>query len=223
METTVKQRLLLYLKEKGLGQNKFEKIAGISNGYISHLKSSPSSDILMKILNASPDLNREWLMMGVGDMLLSQDIVPATNDDGIPYYDVENFECGSPAGFGGALEVTKPDGYFQFPWLKPDGNTWCVRAHGNSMLNRADPSHSICHGAWVAMRRSNVRAIQWGEVYALATADGYIIKKLLPSDHDGMIRCVSFNEEDGYLPFDLSVSEIYDYAIIVGVATINLW
>ncbi|MBQ7689808.1 MAG: LexA family transcriptional regulator [Muribaculaceae bacterium] len=145
------------------------------------------------------------------------------SDGGIPYFEQENFECGSPSGFGGMLEANNPDGYFAFPWIKPDGQTWCVRAHGNSMVNRSDPMHSICHGAWVAMRKANIRAIQWGEVYALATADGYIIKKIMPSDNEGMIRCVSFNEEDGYMPFELSVNEIYDYAMIVGVANINLW
>ena len=38
MENTAKERLILYLKEKGIGQNKFESIAGISNGYIHNLK-----------------------------------------------------------------------------------------------------------------------------------------------------------------------------------------
>lgn len=144
------------------------------------------------------------------------------HDEGIPFYEVENFECGTPAGFGGALESTNPDGYFNFPWVKPDGNTFCVKAHGNSMLNRDDPNHSICHGSYIALRRNEVSAIQWGEVYALATANGYIIKKLMPSEREGYVKCVSFNSEE-FPPYDLNVNEIYDYAIVVGVATINLW
>ena len=142
--------------------------------------------------------------------------------DGIPFYEVENFECGTPAGFGGALESTNPDGYFNFPWIKNDGNVFCVKAHGNSMLNFKDPNHSINHGSYVALKRNSINAIQWGEVYALATADGYIIKKLMPSDREGFVRCVSFNDEE-YPAYELSVNEIYDYAIVVGVATINLW
>lgn len=35
-------------------------------------------------------------------------------------------------------------------------------------------------------------------------------------------RCVSFNGEE-YPPFDLPVNDIYDYAKVLGVATINLW
>lgn len=144
------------------------------------------------------------------------------HDDGIPFYDVENFECGTPAGFGGALESTNPDGYFNFPWVKPDGNTFCVKAHGNSMLNTKDPIHSINHGSFVALKHNEVNTIQWGEVYALATANGYIIKKLMPSEREGFVKCVSFNSEE-FPPYDLDVNEIYDYAIVVGVATINLW
>lgn len=142
--------------------------------------------------------------------------------DGIPFYEVENFECGTPAGFGGALESTNPDGYFNFPWVKPDGNTFCVKAHGNSMLNTKDPIHSINHGSFVALKHNEVNTIQWGEVYALATANGYIIKKLMPSEREGYVKCVSFNSEE-FPPYDLDVNEIYDYAIVVGVATINLW
>lgn len=147
---------------------------------------------------------------------------PATSNNGIPYYEVENFECGTPAGFGGALEATNPDGYFNFPWIKNDGNVFCVKAHGNSMLNFKDPIHSISHGSYVALKHNNISSIQWGEVYALATADGYIIKKLMPSEREGFVKCVSFNADE-FPPYELSVNEIYDYAIVVGVATINLW
>lgn len=148
--------------------------------------------------------------------------VETTEKIGIPYYETENFECGSPSGFGGAIEKSNPDGYFQFPWVKNDGSVFCVRAHGNSMLNFDDPVHSINHGAMVALKRSQVGVIQWGEVYALATADGYIIKQLQPSEKEGCVRCVSFNGAT-YKPFDIPVSEIYDYALVVGVANINVW
>lgn len=69
METTVKQRLIRYLKHKGIGRNKFEAAAGISAGYITNLKNAPGATILVKILNAAPDLNRQWLLTGEGEML----------------------------------------------------------------------------------------------------------------------------------------------------------
>jgi len=66
---TVKERLLAYLKEKSIGRNKFEAMAGISLGYITNLKSTPKEGHLVKILNAAPDLNRVWLLTGEGSML----------------------------------------------------------------------------------------------------------------------------------------------------------
>ena len=72
METTVKQRLIAYLKYKKIGQNKFEKIAGISNGYIHNLKNAPGADHLTKILLAAPDLIRVWLLSGEGSMLMEE-------------------------------------------------------------------------------------------------------------------------------------------------------
>ena len=200
----------------------FETACGLSSGYVTSMRKGFGRDKLDNVLTAYPQLNRDWLLYGEGEMLKHEKTTLPIEVEGIPYYDVENFECGTPAGFGGALEKSNPDGYFQFPWVKNDGETFCVRAHGNSMVNVADPVHSICHGSYIALKRSQVRAVQWGEVYALATADGYIVKKIMPSEMDECVRCVSFNGEE-YPPFDLPVSDIYDYAKVVGVATINLW
>ena len=71
MEKTVKQRLVEYLQYKGIGQNKFESMAGISKAYIYNLKKEPSRAILLKILSAAPDLNKTWLLTGEGDMIKS--------------------------------------------------------------------------------------------------------------------------------------------------------
>jgi phage repressor protein C with HTH and peptisase S24 domain len=75
METTVKQRLIEYLKLKGIGQNRFEKMAGLSIGYISKLRIEPSPTKLRGIINAAPDLNQEWLLTGKGEMLVT-DVTP---------------------------------------------------------------------------------------------------------------------------------------------------
>ena len=85
MENTVKERLIHYLKYKNIGQNKFEKIAGISNGYISNTKGNIGSNILTKILDVAPDLNKDWLLTGEGEMLNSTEV-------GV-------FQRGSPPGY----------------------------------------------------------------------------------------------------------------------------
>ena len=81
MEATVKQRLIEYLKKKGIGRNKFEAAAGISAGYITNLKNAPGAAVLVKILQAAPDLNRVWLLTGEGDMLNTSDVTPVTLEE----------------------------------------------------------------------------------------------------------------------------------------------
>lgn len=220
MNTSIKERTIMFVKHLGVSMKTFEEACSLSSGYVTSMRKGFGPDKLNNVLNAYPQLNRDWLLYGEGNMLKTEK--PAVVENGIPYYDVENFECGMPGGFGKALEKANPDGYFNFPWIKNDGNTFCVKAHGNSMVNYDDPIHSISHGSYIALRRNTVSAIQWGEVYALATADGYIIKKLMPSEREDCVRCVSFNSED-FPPFDLPYNEIFDYAVVVGVATINLW
>ena len=217
METTVKQRLLLYLGEKGLGQNKFEKIAGISNGYISHLKSSPSSDILMKILNASPDLNREWLMTGVGDMLVRDDNEQAAI--GNPIVDDFMGSLGALIGDGNvALTDANIRGRMSIPGLSNKSIVYLPVA-GDSMIDRDNPDNSIPDGAMVAVAPTMLQTFRWGEVYALVTPEGVVVKKVMPSDGDH-IQCVSFNSEK-YPPFNLSQDEVLSAWRVVGVVSIR--
>lgn len=69
METSVKQRIVEYIKYKGLSHKRFETAAGLSNGYLNSLRHSPSPMKLQSIVEAFPDLNRDWLLTGNGYML----------------------------------------------------------------------------------------------------------------------------------------------------------
>jgi hypothetical protein len=39
----------------------------------------------------------------------------------------------------------------------------------------------------------------------------------------GYITCISYNIEEGYLPFDLRINDIYGWALVKGVISVNLW
>ncbi|MBD5307632.1 MAG: hypothetical protein HDS14_08440 [Bacteroides sp.] len=69
MKESVKERLSRFIKLKGLNKKKFEEITGLSNGYIGSIRKSIGSDSLIKMMNAFPDLNRDWLLYGEGEML----------------------------------------------------------------------------------------------------------------------------------------------------------
>ncbi len=168
----------------------------------------------------------EWLIAGNGGMLQlndDSDIEANASTEGIPYYN-ELFSCGSlGSGFGNTLSSTNPSGYINFPGIEPNADTFIVRAHGDSMINREDPAKSITDGTWVALRKLDKSNFRWGEVYAIATSNGYIIKRVTESQRDGYICCESFNTEDNYTPFEVATMDIVDIAQVIGTANFKRW
>lgn len=69
MENTVKERIMIFIGFKGLKPATFERLCGLSNGYLNQLKKEPSLSKIEKILETFPELNKEWLTTGEGPML----------------------------------------------------------------------------------------------------------------------------------------------------------
>ena len=69
MEESVKQRLTNFIKSKGISTREFERSIDVSNGYVSKITGTIGADKLHRISVEYPDLNVEWLMVGVGEML----------------------------------------------------------------------------------------------------------------------------------------------------------
>ncbi|MFI3239478.1 MAG: S24 family peptidase [Bacteroidales bacterium] len=185
------------------------------------------TNTFLKKYNAVYDniFNIDWLINGNGSMLHinSEESFLIEDGYGIPYYSDEAFCCGSPEGFSNALTKSNPSGYISFPGIEPSSDTFIVKAHGDSMINRENPSKSITDGTWVALRKLDKSNFRWGEVYAIATTSGYLIKRITQSETDGFIRCESFNIEDNYTAFDISVIEIFDVAQVIGTANFKRW
>lgn len=69
MESTVKQRLVQFIKMMHLTQRGFEELCGMGNGYINSIRKSIGPEKMQSIIRAFPQLNREWLLYGEGEML----------------------------------------------------------------------------------------------------------------------------------------------------------
>lgn len=65
----MKQRIIEFLSYLGIGQNKFEKSAGLANGLISSSSGNMTLKSIEKIAAAYPELNINWLRTGEGEML----------------------------------------------------------------------------------------------------------------------------------------------------------
>lgn len=68
---TVKERVYKFADYKGIPIRKFEEMCQLSNGYVSSMRKGFGSDKLNNVLSEFPDLNREWLLYGEGEMLRS--------------------------------------------------------------------------------------------------------------------------------------------------------
>lgn len=70
MQDTVKERLVTFIKRKGLSQKKFEAMVGLSNGYVNNISKGIGAEKMQRILSVFPELNQEWLLLGEGNMLV---------------------------------------------------------------------------------------------------------------------------------------------------------
>lgn len=72
---SVKDRLLEFVKHLNISIRQFEEECDMCNGYIQHMRKGVGKSKLENILNRYPQLNREWLLYGEGEMLKSDTYV----------------------------------------------------------------------------------------------------------------------------------------------------
>lgn len=80
---TLKDRVKVYCDRKNIAVTKFERMAGLSNGYFKENTKRMSDDKIESIHRAFPDLNIDWLLTGNGEMLKGEAIfidTPAIED-----------------------------------------------------------------------------------------------------------------------------------------------
>lgn len=212
-------------KSLKMNQETFRKEVGISQSYLSELETG-KKNLTEELYNSIIERFGRSIIIPFIEVdcdIIANNIphLECNNKNVIPLFELEAASCGMPSGFEVAIEANKCDRY-----IIPDlaGCDFTIRTRGRSMINRSHPERSIPERSIVGCRiwksRSHVR---WGEVYALATPDGVVVKKIMPSEKDGYIKCVSFNEEEGFIPYDLPADEIQDWAIVVGVVTVMNW
>lgn len=69
MQQSVKERIIIFIKKMRISIKSFERQAGLANGYVNHLRRSPTTEKLENIIRAFPNLNKDWLLTGEGEML----------------------------------------------------------------------------------------------------------------------------------------------------------
>lgn len=211
---TVKERLAIFLKKKKISQSKFEKMCGMSNGYVNNMKSSISPEKLSNVARQFPELNIGWLLVGeeLGGQMenATKDVAPILPNKGmLPLIPMEAFA--SP-GLPDYDDIRDMD-YYMVNEFK--GCDFLVRIKGDSMSPR------FASGDVVACKKIlEMLYFQWGRVYVLYTqSNGTMIKRIQPSEKEDCIKCVSDNEK--YAPFDVPKSDIVSLALVKGLVSLE--
>lgn len=167
---------------------------------ISGKKPAPS-ELLDKIANRYPQIDKLWLYTGNGK--------PVTELKPIPLIPLE-----AVAGFGNGhtdqIMLYDTEKYI-IPEFRDLEIEFLIRMKGNSMT----PKYNS--GDILGCKKLPMETFfQWGKVYVLDTVQGSLVKRVFKSDQPGYITCVSDNIN--YPPFELEFdTQVHAIAIVLGV------
>ncbi|WP_337659510.1 helix-turn-helix transcriptional regulator [Butyricimonas virosa] len=169
-----------------------------------------------------PQFNESWLLTGEGKMLKDDPEIPHMEalSIGIPHIEFIEAYCGPGQGFDVAV-MRKECPMYNIPGM--EGADFTIKAKGRSMINREYPDRSVKEGDYIGCVKCRSGVIRFGEVYALATSEGIMVKIVQESDREGYVLLESFNKEEGFKPFHYPIVDIHDMALVVAVASINRW
>lgn len=78
--SNIKERVSAFIKYKKLNNKQFEDICGLGNGFVSKIGYSIREPKIELISKSFPELNRDWLVRGVGEMLANENPTPKYNE-----------------------------------------------------------------------------------------------------------------------------------------------
>lgn len=207
------ERLLQIVEYYKLSVREFERLIGVSEGVINKTiarNTGLKAETIQKIVEKFPQISLNWILLGEGEMLKSDDKPVAKQTDnpneGIPLIPVEAM-AGALTCDNTILEY-ECDRYV-IPMFK--GADFLIPVKGSSMY----PKYSS--GDIVACQRVDMNNLffQWNKVYVIDTNQGALIKRIKPGHDENHVLIVSDNEK--YDPFELPYSAIHAVALVIGV------
>lgn len=204
---TVKDRTLEFIKFKGLTMKAFEQRCDLSTGYVTSMRKGYGSEKLNNVLTAFPELNREWLLYGEGDMLSSTSSAqpqPSVKNERVADDEAYKVPLVPVSALAGSLND------FSLSVKRDDCETvispikdidMAIKISGDSM----EPEYPS--DSQVFIKKVNERAfLEWGRVYVLNTCNGIVIKRLMPTNDPNTVLCESINPK--YPPFEVNLENV---------------
>jgi SOS-response transcriptional repressor LexA len=211
----IKDRLIKYLSYLSIGQGKFEKATGLGNGFISKIKKDVSTSSIEKIRKTHPDLNINWLLTGVGEMLNdtlnnATDNPSRSYETGVPYFNVDFI-----AGFDIVLNDQTINPEYRIDFKKYNDADYWVNITGHSM----EPL--ISNGDIIAIKEVHSWRdfLPFGDVYGIITNEFRTVKKVTKSERgNDFLKLIPVNEAPEYQPQDIPIKLITHVFKVLGCA-----
>lgn len=216
--STVKGRLLAYLRHIRVSQSEFARRLGVAPTYIGAMRKSIPEDKVIRICELYPDLDREWLLYGEGEMLRENSMMVQNEEQmryEVPLLPVEA-AAGRLQDWADSVSLRQCE-TVRSPMRDVD---FAIRITGDSM----EPY--IHDGSTLLIKRINERSfIPWGNVMVIDTENGVLVKEVYPVESDSYptpeeeseeryIEARSYNTK--YPPLRIPVSCIYGLYRVMG-------
>lgn len=175
-QSTVKGRLLTYLKENRIPQTEFCRKLGVAPTYIGVIRKSIPPEKINKIVSLYPDMSRDWLLYGEGDMYARETDDPRRmlQDAGyvVPLLPVTAF-AGNISAWSQSVNASDCEKV-----ISPvQGVDFAIRISGDSM----EPAFH--DGSIVLIKKIDDKAfIPWGHPMIVDSANGVFFKDVYPSE-----------------------------------------
>lgn len=209
---TVKGRLLTFLKDKRISQTEFCKRLGVASTYIGVIRKSIPAEKINRIAQLYPDLNREWLLYGEGNMYVKEESDPRKllQEAGylVPLLPVTAF-AGNITAWSQSINQNECEKVIS-PVMGVD---FAIRISGDSM----EPDFH--DGAIILIKKIDEKAfIPWGHPMIVDSSNGVFFKNVYPSEKgDEYIQARSINVK--YPPIE--IPQDYIFGLYRVVTTLN--
>lgn len=213
-ESSVKHRLLEYLRFKRISQTEFTKKLGVAPTYVGAMRKGIPAPKLKKIGELYPDLNRDWLLYGEGNMI---NILPEERERLKEEYEtlllpVDAFAGGLQLWSQGVREcdcrrIVSPI----------SGADFAIPVSGDSM----EPKFH--DGSTLLIKRINEKAfIPWGHAMVIDTENGVLVKNVFPAEKSGEEGdyIVAKSVNPNYPPIRIPTTSIYGLYRVMGTIDI---
>lgn len=206
--SSVKERLQEFLKEERISASEFSRRMGLSPAYLASMRKSMPEEKVEKLIEVFPQLNRDWLLFGTGEMyneMPREDIDPhLLHRHMVPLVPAQAM-AGHLGLYADGINLDECPKIYS-PVTRAE---LAIRVSGDSM----EPK--IPNGTILYLERLNDRYfIPWGNPLVIVTYNGSLVKALYPTDKEGYVEARSYNPN--YPPFLVPLESVVGIYRILG-------